>query len=235
MFPIPAMCLWSSSHDFSGAVRSAARSPISSGVSSLAERLDPEPGVEVGVELAGRQQVGVAEAARVREPHRAAVVEREQSPQVQLHVVLALVQARAADPLAADDQVAGHPQVHDERGAVVELAAGCTCRAGRRRRSCAPRPPPPAPRAGTGRLQRASRISSRSIRRPSTWGASWRQTVSTSGSSGTHLFYRSRAPHSLTNVPPTRPWRRTRDVRGLEAAQCGTAAVPLRARGCASK
>ena len=48
--------------------------------------------------------------------------------------------------------------------------------------------------AGTGRDQRSSSTSSRSIRRPSSSGSSWRQTVSTSGSSGIPLFYIDREP-----------------------------------------
>src|SRR4249919_2997371 len=43
--------------------------------------------------------------------------------------------------------------------------------------------------AGTGRVQRSSSTSSRSIARPSISGSSWRQTVSTSGSSGIAQFY----------------------------------------------
>src|SRR3954453_9543406 len=46
-------------------------------------------------------------------------------------------------------------------------------------------------RGGVGRHQRASSTSSRSIRRPASSGSSWRQTVSTSGSSGIPPFYRT--------------------------------------------
>ncbi len=96
-----------------------------------AQRLDPEPGGEVGVELGLRQDDGVAKAPWVGEPELRAVIEHQPGAQV-AGVGVRLVQARAAEPVArhqvADrvrsgrpqQQVAGHPQMHDQRDAVVE-------------------------------------------------------------------------------------------------------------------
>ena len=73
----------------------------------------------------------MAEPARVGEPELRAVVEHDPRPQVP-GVGVRLVQARPAEPVGlhqvgdhvrpglAQQQVAGHPQVHDQRGAVVE-------------------------------------------------------------------------------------------------------------------
>ena len=97
-----------------------------------AERLDPEPRSEVGVELVAAEHDRVAEAPRVGEPQLRAVVEDEPSPQV-ARVGVGLVEAGRAEPIRlhqvdgrvrarpADQQVAGHPQVHDQRRPVVEL------------------------------------------------------------------------------------------------------------------
>ena len=51
MLPIPAIRVWLSRNDFSGARRSAASSQQGLGGELPVERLDAEPGGEVGVEL----------------------------------------------------------------------------------------------------------------------------------------------------------------------------------------
>ena len=175
-----------------------------------AERLDPEPRGEVAVELVAGEDDGVAEAARVGEPELRAVVEHH--PRAQMASVRGrLVQARPAEAVGrpsgrrpvgagrADQQVAGHPQVHDQRRAVVEpddqVLAAPADRLDPRGRSSAS-----STAAGSsGRVQRSSSTSASSIVRPTTSGSSWRRTVSTSGSSGigsmiaaiTHVHARS--------------------------------------------
>ena len=79
-----------------------------------------------------REHDRVAEAPRVGEPQLRAVVEDEPRPQV-AGVGVGLVEAGRAEPIRlhqvdgrvrarpADQQVAGHPQVHDQRRPVVEL------------------------------------------------------------------------------------------------------------------
>ena len=125
MFPTPAILDWSSRNDFSGAVRPAAISPSASGVNVVRERLDPEP-LEAGRKVGVVDQERLAEAARVGEPQLAAVVEQEAGAQVTLRGrALVLVQT---PPLGGvelllpldQDQVAGHPQVHDQGLGAVE-------------------------------------------------------------------------------------------------------------------
>ena len=126
----------------------------------------PRAAAKRAVEAGVVDQEGLAEAARVGEPELAAVVEEEAGAQVARRGrALALVQPPPLGGvellLALDqDQVAGHPQVHDQGLAAVE-----------RQQQVLAAPPQPLdrpsarPRAsssagGTGRDQRASSTSS---------------------------------------------------------------------------
>ena len=194
MLPTPATCDWSSRNDFSGARAAGGALAEDLGRELGRERLDPELR-EARREPVVVDQEGLAEAARVGEPELAPVVEQEAGPQVALRGrALALVEAhplRRVDLLLAldQDQVAGHPQVHDQGLAAVELQQQVLAAPPQPLDRPSRRPPSRPVAAGTGRVQRSSSTSSRSIRRPSISGSSWRQTVSTSGSSGIRPFY----------------------------------------------
>ena len=126
MLPTPATPDWSSRKDFSGAVRPAAIAPSAAGGELGRERLDAEPAGEAGLEVDVVDQEGLAEAARIGEPELAAVVEDEAGAQVASRGrALALVQPPSLrgieHVLALDqDEVAGHPQVHDQGPGAVE-------------------------------------------------------------------------------------------------------------------
>ena len=184
-----------------------------------AKRLDPEPGGEVGVELVAAEHDRVAEPPRVGEPQLRAVVEDEPRPQV-ARVGVGLVEAGRAEPIRlhqvdgrvrarpAEQQVAGHPQVHDQRRPVVELDEQVLAAAPDRL------DPPPGERL----LDAVRQLRARpplvedlgdSIVRPRASGSSWRRTVSTSGSSGipvNHRCYQARmqivdaAPEHLAGI-----------------------------------
>ena len=93
-----------------------------------------------------------------------------------------------ADGLAQVQQIAGHPQVHDQRRAVVEREVRSTCR-GARGVDARPVRRFENPRGEAGATQRGSVTTTFVIIRPSSIGASCRRIVSTSGSSGTRGSY----------------------------------------------
>ena len=77
-----------------------------------AERLDPESARKVVLErILAEQHDARAEAARVREEDMRAVAQLEPHAQV-----------RRCGALVAEQEVPGHPQVHDEEHLVLELA-----------------------------------------------------------------------------------------------------------------
>ena len=86
------------------------------------ERLDPEPGGEVAVELVVGQDDGVSEAPRIGEPELAAVVEHDPGPQV-ASVRGRFVKARPAEAV-------GRHQVGEPRRPRARGAAGCRSSAG---------------------------------------------------------------------------------------------------------
>ena len=126
MLPTPAIPDWSSRKDFSGAFLAGRDLPQSRRRELGRERLDPEPG-EALRQLRVVDQEGLAETPRVGEPDLAAVVEEEAGTQVALlGGALALVEDAALGGVEdlpvvlPQHQVAGHPQVHDQRLVAVE-------------------------------------------------------------------------------------------------------------------
>ena len=93
------------------------------------------------------------------------------------------------------EQVASHPEVHHEEDLVLQRDDEVLAAA----RDASTRRPATASASSAGWAgshQRGSSTSSRSSRRPSTYGASWRRSVSTSGSSGMP---------AVQQAPPGRP------------------------------
>ena len=190
---------WSSRNDFSGAVRPAAIAPSASAVNSAESGSTPSLR-EARLEPVVVDQEGLAEAARVGEPDLAAVVERRSgraggaprssarprraaaprrgracsSPSTRTRLpVIRRCMTRVSGALERQQQVLAAPAQPLDRRArhrLLQLAR-------RHRPRTSARRAPPAARSA----------------RPSSSGSSWRQTVSTSGSSGIAQFYRCRS------------------------------------------
>ena len=228
MLPIPAIPFWSSRNDFSGTVRPSAIRPISSAVSRSVERLDPDPRVEVGLELSGRQQRGVTEAARIGE---LAAAGRRRARARPAGRRARSAPGRAGPPpnrralLAAlgEQQVAGHPQVHDQRRAVVEPDQQVLAAATDRCDPAAERAPPRSARSAPAASSAHRGSATATIVRPTSSGSIWRRIVSTSGSSGIRVEVRTSprarndASCSVPHPPPAltgRPRRAQAFARG---------------------
>ena len=157
------------------------------------ERLDPEP--------AAKRSSSSASSIRKASPKRRGSVNQSSRPSSSTKRArtwrgsaptraLGLVRAAALRgvrglALALDQhQVAGHPQVHDQGPPALEAQQQVLAAPRQRPRSSRPRPPAPARRAAPAGASARRAPRAHSIRRPSSSGSSWRQTVSTSGSSG---------------------------------------------------
>src|SRR6188472_357652 len=193
MLPTPATPDWSSRNDFNGTIRFAAISPSASGVKASEKGSTPS---------LMKRSSSFASSIRKASPKRRGSVNQTSRPSSSVK--------RARRCRSDVERSASYSRRPSEGSSLLspstrtKLPVIRRCMTSVRAPSSAssryfPRRPNPsivAPSTAAsslagdmGRHQRASRTSSPSIRCPVSSGSSWRQTVSTSGNSGTRQFY----------------------------------------------
>ncbi len=133
MLPTPAIADWSSRKDFSGAVRPAAISPSNCGVKAAESGSTPSRSKRRGSSTSSIRNASPKRRGSVNQSSLPSV-EPKASPQVALgDGALALIQTSPRGiehpTVFEQDQVAGHPQVHDQGLATLESQQAGTCRA----------------------------------------------------------------------------------------------------------